>query len=101
MWWPPARSAPRSARWRRGRPPATPAVSLGHRAAQPDVARAATDEDAVGTGADLPAVAGRVPVAERAGVQRERHVLGLPGGQQHLLEPGQLLRRLGYRRGRR
>src|SRR5438045_3262300 len=66
-------------------------------ALQQDVPRSGAQEQAVRTSVDLPAVACGVPVAERAGVQGERDVRGLSGVQQHLLEPGELLRRLGYR----
>src|SRR5256886_15141435 len=68
-----------------------------HAAAQPDVPGTAADHDAVRTGADRPTVAGRVPVAERAGVQRHGDVAGLARTEQDLLEALEFLRCLGYR----
>src|SRR5947207_2164591 len=60
-------------------------------AGQADAAGAGADQDPVRAGAYLPAVAGRVPVAERTGVEGERYVRGLAGAQQDLVEAGQLL----------
>src|SRR3954447_25944966 len=69
---------------------------------QRKAAGAATHGDPVLAAGHLPAVALRVPEAERALRHRERHVPGLAGRQQYLLEALQFLRRLrdGRRAGR-
>src|SRR3989442_11048007 len=70
-----------------------------YRSRGPDIARGASDGDAVHPVDDLPRVGLGVPTREGPLVERDRHRPALAGLQEDLLEAAELARRLA--RGRR
>src|SRR5207245_2894653 len=68
---------------------------------EPDVARRRTDENLLRAGRDRPTVTGRIPIGQRARVEREAHAGHFSRLEAHLLDTFELPRRLRRRIGRR
>src|SRR3954447_13668803 len=85
-----ARAGGAGARGGGGRRAASPA--LPDRALLADVTRRGADKDVVAARRDRPVARRRIPVRERAGVERESHALRLARRERHPLESLELLR---------